>query len=142
MSREDWEHYIKTLEFGKCKSDFLDLVQEMKAKFWFAARKREFNKLNIRELEETIEDKYALELGKCITSRGLEVRNGIICEVELSKFRNGVDLSEVARDTLKALIAELKIEQLNNLAEAIKRYEAPGDLGVNCCPTAILINVV
>ena len=28
------------------------------------------------------------------------------------------------------------------LAEANKRYEAPGDLGVNCCPTAILINDV
>ena len=28
------------------------------------------------------------------------------------------------------------------LAEANKKYEAPGDLGVNCCPTAILINDV
>ena len=46
-------------------------IKMEKAKFWFAARKREFNKSNIRELEETIDDKYALDLGKCITSRRL-----------------------------------------------------------------------
>ena len=48
----------------------------------------------------------------------------------------------VARDTLKALIAEIKTERQKKLAEANKRYEAPGDLGVNCCPTGILINDV
>ena len=51
-------------------------------------------------------------------------------------------LSGAVSDTLKALIAELKIERQIILAVANKRYEAPGDLGVNCCPTAILINDV
>ena len=38
--------------------------------------------------------------------------------------------SEVARDTLKALIAEMKTERQTKLAEAHKTYEAPSDPGV------------
>ena len=38
--------------------------------------------------------------------------------------------SDVARDTLKALIAEMKTERRTKLAEANKTYEAPSDPGV------------
>ena len=36
MSPEDWEQFLKKLDNGRCESDFRDLVNELKTKFWFA----------------------------------------------------------------------------------------------------------
>ena len=130
MSQEDWEHYIKTLELGKCESDFMELVNEFTTRFWFA-KQRVFDTLSIQDLDKKIEDKFEQD-----------------CEAKELRYvgyytlydRNVHDRD--VRDTLKALITELKIERQIILAVANKRYKAPGDLGVNCCPTAILFNDV
>ena len=88
-------------------------------------------------MDKKIEDKFEQDY------EAKELRYVTFSTIWTRDSKGGFTLYDgVVRDTLKALITELKIERLNNLAEAIKRYEAPGDLGVNCCPTAILINDV
>ena len=120
MSHEDWEHYIKTLVVGKCESDFMELVNEFTTRFWFAKQKRVFDTLSIQDLEITIEDKFEQD-----------------CKAkELNIYPW---FSEVARDTLKALIAEMKTERQTKLAEANKTNEAPSDPGVKYCPTGLLV---
>ena len=137
MSQEDWEHYIKTLVVGKCASDFMELVNELTTRFWFAKQKRVFDTLSIQDLDKKIEDKFEQDC------EAKELRYVTFSTIWTHDSKGGFTLYDgVVRDTLKALIAELKTERQKNLAEANKRYEAPGDLGVNCCPTAILINVV
>ena len=120
MSPEEWEQYIKTLEVGKCKSDFMKLVDEMTTRFWFAKQKKVFDTLSIQDLEKTIEDKFEQD---CKAK-----------ELYIYPW-----FSEVARDTLKALIAEMKTERQTKLAEANKTYEAPSDPGVKYCPTGLLV---
>ena len=56
MSPEEWEQSIKKLDIGRCESDFRDLVNKLKKNFWFAKQKKVFDKLNIQDLEKTIED--------------------------------------------------------------------------------------
>ena len=111
MSPEEWEQYIKTLEVGKCKSDFMKLVNELTTRFWFAKQKKVFDTLSLQDLENKIEDKFEQD-----------------CEAkELNIYPW---FSDVARDTLQALIAEMKTERQTKLAEANKTYEAPSDPGV------------
>ena len=147
MCQEDWEHYIKTEEFKNCGSDFKGLVNEFITRFWFAKQERIFFKeYSTQDLDKKIEDKFKQDY------EAKELRYIYYYSLK----------SKVVRDTLKALITELKIEQqfimamANKISEASgdlgerkfilamanKRFEAPGDLGVNCCPTGILINDV
>ena len=83
----------------------------MTTRFWFAKQKKVFDTLSIQDLDKTIEDKFEQD-----------------CKAkELNIY---TWFSEVARDTLKALIAEMKTERQTKLAEANKTYEAPSDPGV------------
>ena len=120
MSPEEWEQSIKKLDIGRCESDFRDLVNELKTKFWFAKQKKVFDKLNIQDLEKTIEDKYEQD-----------------CKAK--ELGDGIWLGGVARDTLKSLIAEMKTERQTKLAEANRTNEAPSDPGVKYCPTGLLV---
>ena len=142
MCQEDFENYIKTENFDNCEHDFKKLITEMKVKFWFAARKREFKNIKTQEMEEKIEEIYKIKLRNEITRSELEKRNGVkFSDEQLSQMRDDVKLNEVTRETLKDQMTEMKIEieterqwqqtilaGANKLAEATKRYVAPGDL--------------
>ena len=102
-------------------------------------------------MEEKIEEIYKIKLRNEITRSVLELRNGVKFSDEqlfqgqlreqLSQMRDNVKLCEVTRETLKDQMTEMKIEieterqwqqtilaGANKLAEATKRYVAPGDL--------------
>ena len=138
MCQEDWEHYIETSKFGDCGSDFKELVNEFITRFWFAKQERIFFKeYSTQDLDKKIEDKFEQDC------EAKELRYVTFATIWTRDSKGGFTLYDgVVRDTLKALIAEMKTERQKILAEANKRYEAPGDPGVEYCPTAILINVV
>ena len=125
MSPEEWEQYIKTLEVGKCKSDFMKLVNELTTRFWFDKQKKVFDTLSIQDLDKKIEDKFEQDC------EAKELRYVTFATIWTRDSKGGFTLyNGVVRDTLKALIAEMKTERQKKLAEANKRYEAPSDPGV------------
>ena len=138
MCQEDWEHYIKTEEFKNCGSDFKGLVNEFITRFWFGKQERIFFKeYSTQDLDKKIEDKFEQD---CEAG---ELRYVGISTIWIRSLKVGFTVvSEAVSDTLKALITELKIERKFILAMAKRIDGASGDLGVNCCPTGILINDV
>ena len=97
MRPEEWEQYIKKLDIKSCASDFRDLINELRTRFWFAKHKKEFEKWNVRDLEEQIMDKFT----QCCKAK--ELGEGIWLD-------DSARVTEVARVTLRSLIAEMKCE--------------------------------
>ena len=98
MSPKEWKQYIKNLDIESCKKDFRDLVNELQTRFWFAKHKKEFEKWNVRDLEKQIEGKFE----QCCKAK--ELGEGIWLD-------NSFRVTEVARNTLTSLIAEMKCER-------------------------------
>ena len=119
MRPEEWEHYIKQqweqyenkqyIKQSDVKdwiSDVNNLLYELRTRFWFAKHQKEFEKWNVRDLEEPFVDKFGKQIvdkfEQCCKAK--ELGEGIWLD-------NSFRVTEVARNTLTSLIAEMKCER-------------------------------
>ena len=89
------KQYIAQSDVKDWISDINNLLYELRTRFWFAKHQKEFEKWDVSDLEKQIVDKFE----QCCKAK--ELGDGIW-------LNTSCRVTEVARDTLRSLIAEMK----------------------------------